>query len=64
MVIEPGFQVRLGTYGLDAEIIGPRPQICGLLAARLDTIVDAYLAHIYRLPCYIVRYGHAVRRDG
>jgi len=53
MAIEPGFQVRLGIYGIDAETVSLRPEIWRLLAPRLDTIIADYLANVARVaPLY------------
>ena len=53
MGIEPGFQVRLGIYEIDAGVIDLRPEIWRLLAPRLDTIIAEYLAHVTKVaPLY------------
>jgi hypothetical protein len=53
MAIEPGFQVRLGIYGIDAEVLTRRAEIWRLLAPRLDTIIAAYLENVLRVaPLY------------
>src|SRR6202521_5164163 len=46
MALEPGFQVRLGIYRIDVEIIDLRGEIWRLLAPRLDTIIASYLANV------------------
>jgi methyl-accepting chemotaxis protein len=51
--IEPGFQVRLGIYEIDADVVDLRPEIWRLLAPRLDTIIAEYLVHVIQVaPLY------------
>jgi len=53
MAIEPGFQVRLGIYGIDAETVSLRAEIWRLLAPGLDTIIADYLANVAQVaPLY------------
>jgi methyl-accepting chemotaxis protein len=53
MPIEPGFEVRLGIYGIDAEIVALRPEIWRLLTPRFDALIEDYLAHVVRVaPFY------------
>jgi methyl-accepting chemotaxis protein len=53
MAVEPGFQVRLGIYEIDADVVNLRAEIWRLLAPRLDAIIAAYLAHILEVaPLY------------
>ncbi len=53
MAIEPGFQVRLGIYGIDDRVVNLRPEIWRLLAPRLDRIIENYLANVIRVaPLY------------
>ena len=53
MPIEPGFQVQLGIYGIDAEVVDLRAEIWRLLAPRLDLIIAGYLANVVRVaPLY------------
>jgi hypothetical protein len=53
MVVEPGFQVRLGIYEIEANVVSLRAQIWRLLAPRLDTIIAGYLAHVLEVvPLY------------
>jgi len=53
MAVEPGFQVRLGIYKIDAEVVARRAEIWRLLAPRLDAIIAAYLAHVLEVaPLY------------
>jgi methyl-accepting chemotaxis protein len=53
MAVEPGFQVRLGIYGIDADVVNQRAEIWRLLAPRLDTILAAYLANTFEVaPFY------------
>ncbi len=47
MAFEPGFQVRLGIYGIDADVVNLRGEIWRLLDPRLDTILAAYLANAF-----------------
>ena len=49
MSIEPGFQVRLGVYRIDPDVIAARPKIWALLNPRLDAIVEGYLANVVRV---------------
>ena len=46
MAIEPGFQVRLGIYRIDAETINLRGEIWRLLGPRLDTIIASHIANV------------------
>jgi methyl-accepting chemotaxis protein len=48
MSIESGFQVRLGIYRIDSEIMASRSEIWTLLAPHLGSIVEAYLANVVR----------------
>jgi methyl-accepting chemotaxis protein len=53
MAVEPGFQVRLGIYGIDADIVLQRAQIWRLLAPRLDAVIEVYLANVLKVaPLY------------
>ncbi len=53
MAVEPGFQVRLGIYEIDDDVVDLRAEIWRLLAPRLDSIVATYLAHILKVaPLY------------
>ena len=53
MGIEPGFQVRLGIYEIDADVVDLRFEVWRLLAPRLDTIINEYLAHVIQVaPLY------------
>ena len=53
MAVEPGFQVRLGIYEIDDDVVDLRAEIWRLLAPRLDLIVATYLAHILKVaPLY------------
>ncbi len=53
MAIEPGFQVRLGIYGIDDGVVNLRPEIWRLLAPRLDRIIEDYLVNVIRVaPLY------------
>ncbi len=53
MAIEPGFQVRLGIYGIDGGVIARRAAIWSLLEPRLDAIIAGYLANVIRAaPAY------------
>ena len=53
MAVEPSFQVRLGIYEIDVDIVAQRAEIWQLLAPRLDTIIAAYLAHVLQVaPLY------------
>lgn len=53
MAIEPGFQVRLGIYGIDGDAVNLRAEIWALLAPRLDSIIEAYLANVFKVaPLY------------
>ncbi len=53
MAVEPGFQVRLGIYGIDADVVNLRAEIWRLLAPRLDKIIAAYLEHVIEVaPLY------------
>lgn len=67
MGIEPGFQVRLGIYRIDSEIIALRNEIWALLDPRLDAIVDAYLANVLKVaPLFRARmdeYREAHKRE-
>lgn len=49
MAIEPGFQVRLGIYGIDAGVMARRAEIWRLLAPRLDALIAAYLENVVRV---------------
>src|ERR1022692_2802073 len=49
MAVEPGFQVRLGIYEIDDDVVDLRAEIWRLLAPRLDTIIAAYLAHVIKV---------------
>jgi methyl-accepting chemotaxis protein len=48
MAIEPGFQVRLGIYGIDQDVVALRCELWDLLAPHLDTIVDAHHENVLR----------------
>ncbi|MGO9699483.1 MAG: methyl-accepting chemotaxis protein [Xanthobacteraceae bacterium] len=53
MAIEPGFEVRLGIYRIDADVVSLRGEIWRLLAPRLDAIIAAYLANVFQVaPLY------------
>jgi len=53
MAVESGFQVRLGIYRIDADIVKLRGEIWRLLAPRLDQIIAAYLDHVLEVaPLY------------
>jgi len=52
MAIEPGFQVRLGIYGINAEIMDLRIEIWRLLSSRLEAIVSTYFAKAFESAPY------------
>ena len=53
MPIEPGFQIRLGIYGIDAGTIELRSDIWRLLGSRLDEIIAVYLTKVFEIaPFY------------
>ena len=53
MAIEPGFQIRLGIYGIEAGMIELRSEIWRLLEPRMDAIIAHYLTKVFEIaPFY------------
>ena len=53
MPIEPGFQVRLGIYGIDADVVRLRADLWRLLAPNLHDLLEAYLENVFEVaPFY------------
>jgi methyl-accepting chemotaxis protein len=53
MAIESGFQVRLGIYEIDGDVVNLRAEIWRLLEPRLDAIIAAYLTNVFQVaPLY------------
>jgi methyl-accepting chemotaxis protein len=47
MALEPGFQVRLGTYNIDAKVLAMRPEIWALLEPHLAGFVRGIIERGY-----------------
>src|SRR5260221_12619492 len=62
MPIEAGFQVRLGIYRIDAEILACRGEVWALLGPRLRSIVEAYLENVVRCAPVFKKRMDAYRR--
>jgi methyl-accepting chemotaxis protein len=61
MTLEPSFQVRLGIYEIDAEVLALRPEIWALLEPHLDPILSRHiqkvLTHVPRYRTHFARFG-------
>jgi methyl-accepting chemotaxis protein len=54
MAIPPAYQVGLGLYGIDAEILALRPEVWRILGPNLDAIMDRHFAVVTEHAPYYV----------
>jgi methyl-accepting chemotaxis protein len=58
MALEPGFQVRLGVYNIDAEVRAMRPEIWALLAPHLRSFLHIHVKKVQTLvPHYKILFS-------
>jgi methyl-accepting chemotaxis protein len=61
MALEPSFQVRLGVYQIDAEVLALRPELWALLEPHLGSILRC---HIQKVQTHVPRYRELFARFG